>query len=272
MWQGVAVANLFYDSLLMKILLAMLVLFGGLARLLAAERLTVAVLTPHNLSGDTNTDYARYAVLTVLHSQLTEVKSIRLAPESSIKYAFRILKLDRNQALTADQVPGSWVKPSMRPAGDLAELPPGGGKMHLGRPRDECGNGQGFGKEVALTAADWFQVVSNCVQGLPARTGRWFPSPEERIRMDRPVTTSADALDWHARWCFGQTGTRLNLWRTAKRFIRKALAIDPSFEAPLEALAVSIILSENKTNEAAEMICGRSRRIPIIRNLISPWD
>jgi tetratricopeptide (TPR) repeat protein len=231
-----------------KVLLGvMLLVFCGLP-VQAAERMTVAFLPPSNESGDANTAHWQYALIQLMHSQLFEVKSIRLLPDSSIDYAFRQLKLKQDAPLEPGQARKLGETIEARRV-IWSEYKQKGNKYALTLHVLNVASGK-VSKQLTFSGTDWFQVVSNSVNSALHELAV-VPTPEEEIRMNRYPTRSAEALELFARGTFSEQA--LKPLSESESLFRQAVAMDPAFSAALDSLASYILIAQGKMVEAEEI-------------------
>ena len=214
----------------------------------AAERMTVAWFDAKEGPHDTNTDYCRFEVNTLMAAQLFEVKSIRLLPNSSIAYAYRQLKMKMGQAPTTEQALklGQTIEARRVVWLDYHQEE---GKCSMTMRIVNVATGKSSEK-IAVSGPDWFQVTSNSVNAALMELGI-VPTVEERARMTHLPTRSAEALDLFARG-MDKNGAA-NQLSDSEPFFRRAAAADPDFSTPLTALAQNIIMGRDGADEAEQL-------------------
>jgi tetratricopeptide (TPR) repeat protein len=231
-----------------NVLLGVMLLLSCGSVVSAADRISVALLKPRNESGDTKCDYWQSGIYLLLGYELFQPKSIRLFPETSVDYAAEQLELKPDRPLEARQA---------RKLGEMiearriiwSEYRQDGAKYSLTLRVMNTATGK-VSRKLTASGPDWFQVVSNCVNGALHELAV-VPTPEEQNRMDRLPTRSTEALEFYAR------GVAVN--RAAKPLseseplFRKAASIDPAFSAPLAASAFcTTAMGPDGANEAEE--------------------
>jgi tetratricopeptide (TPR) repeat protein len=81
--------NKFYKIIILLLLTVKVPIFCG-----AAERITIAIINPNNLTGDTNLNHWQLSIPALLENQLRDVGLVRILPYTSINYAVHELQLN----------------------------------------------------------------------------------------------------------------------------------------------------------------------------------
>jgi tetratricopeptide (TPR) repeat protein len=230
----------------LRVLLAMLV--GG-ALCPAAEstaqspRITVAILTFEDQTGDPEAAHWRYLIERLLKEDLAESKAVRRVPA---KFGYRQLKLKRGDPISADQA---------RKLGELIEAR----RVVWGAYRREgekwlvtarvlnVANGT-TSEELKAASADWYEVRDQLADQVLKELGV-KPSEAERQKMLRRGTSSPSALEWFSKACAEQEERKPKAELEVS--IRKAVAADSQFADAYGALA-AVLGSQGKFEPAEE--------------------
>lgn len=206
------------------------------------SRLTVAVLTFEDQTGNPKAAHWRYLIERLLNEGLAEVKAVRIVPA---KFGYRQLKLNRGGPITAEQA---------RKLGELIEarrvvwgayLQEGGKWLLTARVLNVAGGTAG--NELKAAAADWYDVRDQLTQQVLKEIGI-PPTKAEQQQMLRRGTASPSALEWYSKALAGQEEQEPLPKQEAD--IRKALEADPKFAEAYGALAAA--LGSQGQFEAAE--------------------
>jgi tetratricopeptide (TPR) repeat protein len=213
----------------------------------AAERMTVAVLNPQNESGDTNAAFWQYGISALINEQLSEVKSCRLLPESSIVYAFRQLEVKAGQPINPDEARKLGETIEARRV-VWSEYSLKGKQCSLTVRVINVATGK-VSRQLSSSGPDWFQVVSNSVN-LVLHELAVIPAPDEEARMNHPPTRSSEALELCARAVAMNREHRP--FSEMQPLLQSAASIDPSFPMPLYAQAIVLLTGQGKADEAED--------------------
>ena len=211
---------------------------------LAASRLTVAVLTFQNATGDTNLDHWAIAIPKLIEGELDTVKSVYLIDNTSADYAYKKLDLNSEKRLTADQA---------RSLGEVMEAR----RVVWGSYTREHENWKltvqvmnvGTGKaSPPLTAAssDMFQASLNISGAILHQLGV-TPTKKEKQLMGRPPTTSAKCLELLS-WAWAANQEMRPLSEEEKN-CRDVVSADPECYLA-QAMLGYILVLENKFHDA----------------------
>jgi tetratricopeptide (TPR) repeat protein len=224
------------------------VLLAGLGVCAAAEttnasRLTVAVLTFEDQTGDPDAAHWRYSIERLIGEQLAEVKALRRVPAG---FAYRQLKASRGAAVSLEQARrmGELIETrrviwgSYRRAGEMWQV--------TARVLNVAG-GQASA-DLTAASADWYEVRDKLGEQLLAELGV-KPTEAERARMLQRGTTNALALEWYSKTDAGQQEKQPK--PELEESIRKSLTADPQFAEAHGALA-AVLGSEGKYEASVE--------------------
>jgi Flp pilus assembly protein TadD/TolB-like protein len=208
----------------------------------ASPRLTVAVLTFEDATGDTDAAHWRYLIERGLAQELGEAKALRRVPA---EFGYRQLKLKRGDSISLEQA---------RKIGELIETR----RVVWGAYRREgqkwlvtarvlnVASGKPSG-EIKAASADWYEVreqlVSQVLKELEVKL-----TTAEHEKMQRRGTSSPSALEWYSKAYAGQAERKPKPELEAS--IRKALDADPQFAEAYGALAA--VLGSQGQFELAE--------------------
>jgi tetratricopeptide (TPR) repeat protein len=194
----------------------------------APSRLTVAILTFQNQTGDPEAGHWRFKIGGLLGDQLAEAKELRPVPA---KFGYQQLKLKRGDPINAEQA---------RKIGELVEA-----RVVWGAYRRAGENW--------LVTARVLNVASGKTSGeIKAASGDWYevrdqlgdqvlkelavePTTAERERMRRRGTSSPSALEWYSKTYAEQEERTPRAEQEVS--IRKALAADSQYADAYGVLA-----------------------------------
>ena len=198
-------------------------------------RLRIAVLNFGNGTGNPDLSHWQYAVRGLVHSQLAEVKSVRVLPPSAVDYGFRKLKIEAGEAIGI---------PQARKIGELIETR----RVVWGSYRREgeawrvrarvlnVASGEASAEFIAVST-NWFDVRDKLTNQILLELGI-LPSDEERKKMSRRSTTSATAFEWYSKsYALHADGEAISEQEQCER---NAIAEDPRFAKAYVALAASL--------------------------------
>jgi tetratricopeptide (TPR) repeat protein len=206
-----------------------------------ASRLTVAVLTFEDQSGDPGAAHWRYAIERLLGEQLGEAKALRRVPAA---FGYRQLNVKRGDPISAEQ------------AGKIGELVEAR-RVVWGSYRREgqqwvvtarvlnVASGKAGG-ELKVASADWYEVRDKLAAQVLNELGV-KPSDAERQKMRRRGTSVPLALEWYSKTCAGKEEHKPRA--ELEISIRKALDADPGFADAHTALA-AVLGSQGKLEPA----------------------
>ena len=213
-----------------------------------AERLTVALFAPTNLTGDTNFNHWHSSVPVFLRHLLSSMKSIRILPSSSLEFAYKKMGLDADQSLSLDQV---------RKIGELIEAR----RCVWGR-YERQGSGWcltlqvinvGTGRTsrlITASAADWRKILIEAADQIAKSLTGERLAAGEKLHEQAQITASDEALE--AMSCAYDGLTRGAPLTIVEEDLRRAVRLDPGFGMGLRSLAYFLAL-ENKQDQALEM-------------------
>jgi tetratricopeptide (TPR) repeat protein len=206
-----------------------------------SSRLTVAVLTFEDQSGDPSAAPWRYTFERMLAEQLQEVKALRLVPAA---FGYRQVNVSRGDAISADQA---------RKIGELIEARRvvwgsyrRDGQQWLITARVLNVAGGKAGSELKAASADWFEARDLLGEQILKELGV-KPSDAERQSMRRRWTSVPLALEWQSKTYAGQEERKPRA--ELESSIRKALDADPQFAEACTALA-AVLGSQGKFEPA----------------------
>jgi tetratricopeptide (TPR) repeat protein len=197
-----------------------------------AQRLSVAILPFEYQGDDEKLTYWRHTLLSLLHSTLTEVKSLRVSPANASGFAFNHLHLNADRGLNPEQA---------RAAGELMEtrrviwgsVRPRQGKWLASVRVLNVATGD-LSPELAAKSSDWFEIRDHLTAQLLSEL-QVKATEEELGKMRRRWTDSQVAFEAYCR--------ALSLYKEDKPFSeqvalsRQAVAADPAFAEAHYSLA-----------------------------------
>ena len=205
-------------------------------------RMTVAMLTFEDQTGDPEAAHWRYLIERLLKEDLAESRAVRRVPA---RFGYQQLKLRRGDAVSAEQA---------RQIGELIEAR----RVVWGAYRREgekwlvtarvlnVASGTASG-ELKAASADWYEVRDKLAEQVLNELGV-KPSEAEHQKMLRRGTGSPSALEWYSKACAGQEKREPKPEQEVS--IRKAVAADPQFADAYGALAA--VLGSQGNLEPAE--------------------
>ncbi len=208
-------------------------------------RMTVAVLTFEDQTGDPEAAHWRYLIERLLTEGLGEAKALRGVPAN---FGYRQLKSKRGDPVSAEQA---------RKIGELIEAR----RVVWGAYRREgekwlvtarvlnVASGTTTG-ELKAASADWYEVRDKLLEQVLKELGV-KPSETEHQKMRRRGTSSPSALEWYSKTCAGQEERKPKAELEAS--IRKALDADPQFAEAYGALA-AVLGSQGQFKPAEEAV------------------
>jgi tetratricopeptide (TPR) repeat protein len=206
-------------------------------------RLTVAVLTFEDQTGDPEAAHWRYFIERLLKEDLAEAKAVRRVPA---KFGYPQLKLKRGDPVSTEQV---------RKIGELIEAR----RVVWGAYRREgakwlvtarvlnVASGT-TSEELKAVSADWYELRDKLVEQVLKELGV-KPSEAEHEKMLRRGTSSPLALEWYSKTYAGQEERKPK--DELEVSIRKAVAADPQYADAYGALA-AVLGSQGKFEPAEE--------------------
>ncbi len=209
----------------------------------APSRLTVAVLTFEDQTGDPEAAHWRYLIRRLLATSLAEAKELRLVPAT---FGYSQLKLKRGDPVRPEQA---------RKIGELIEARRvvwgayrrDGEKWLVTARVLNVASGQPS-TEVKTASVNWYdvrdQLVDQAIRELEVK-----PTAAEQERMRQRGTSSASALEWYGKTLAGQEERTPRAEQEIN--IRKALAADPQYGEAYGALA-AVLGSQGKFELAEE--------------------
>jgi tetratricopeptide (TPR) repeat protein len=215
----------------------------------ADDRVTVAILPPQNLSGDTNETHWKYSVPIFIEDEIEEVKSVRPLPDSSIEFAYHTLKLKWGEALTPEQarqlgevIEAGWVVwGAYEKESDKWRL-----KMQMMNVK----NGK-VSKLPTASSTNWFEMDS-AIAGAVLHELGVTPTRDEEERMKHPPTSSAEAFELLSRFYELGSGHSAEPISVIEADLRRVVDLDPNCVRAQSGLA-HFLLIESRLDEAAEM-------------------
>jgi Tfp pilus assembly protein PilF/TolB-like protein len=208
-------------------------------------RINVAVLSLLNVSADRNAAHWQYTIPKILDARLQEMSSLRALPDTSLRFAFRELKLDPAQALKPEQA---------RKLGEVIEA------RHViwgSYRRDDAKwsltvqimNVASAKTSEALTAAsaNWAQIVSNIAEQLVRQLGL-VPDLNEEKRVKCLRETSAEALELMSRALAESERRSIS---TTEQDLRRVVDLDPASARARRQLA-HVLTIRNQLDEATD--------------------
>jgi tetratricopeptide (TPR) repeat protein len=209
----------------------------------ASARLTVAVLTFEDQTGDPEAAHWRYLVERLLAEGLAEAKALRKVPAA---FGYRQLKLKRGDPISADQA---------RKIGELIETRRvvwgtyrrEGDKWHVTAQVLTVADGKVAGG-LSVASADWYEVRDQLVEQLLEQLGV-KPTKAEREKMRQRDTKSPLALGWYSKALAQQEEREPK--PDQETTIRKAIEADSQFAQAHGGLA-AILGSQGKLKPAEE--------------------
>lgn len=215
----------------------------------AVDRITVAILPPQNLTGDTNQNHWQYSVPIFIEDEINEVKSIRLLPDSSIEFAYHTLKLKWGEALTPEQarqlgevIEAGWV------VWGAYERESNKWKLNMQMMNVTSGK---VSELQTAPSTNWFEIDS-AIAGAVLHNLGVTPTPDEEKRMKRPPTSSVEAFELLSRSYELGSGHSAEPISKVEAEMRKLIALDPECARAQAGLA-HFLLIESRLDEAAEM-------------------
>lgn len=229
-------------------LLAFTLIIANLAsNLSAADRITICVLEPQNLTGDTNADHWKSSTAGVLQRKLRAVAQIRICPESSLDFAFHELKLKQGQPLRPEDIrkiggiaDARWVI-----FGDYQQA---GSNWILNTQLMNTTTGQ-TSKKLGETGPEKLKVLSKTAQNILLEMGV-TPSKQEMDRIKKPNTVSEKAFELASRGIAAIFDSK-SLTVVAESFFKQAVSLDPNFGAAHASLSHCYLL-ENRLDDAED--------------------
>jgi tetratricopeptide (TPR) repeat protein len=221
---------------------------GGLLERMRAglptNRVTVALATLENATGDTNLDHWRFTASALLAHQLGLAKALRLLPQASLKYGLNQLHKRPGERLDAKDAAS---------LGELVEAR----RVVWGSYRREAGKWKvtvralnvsdgTVSTELSASSADWFALRDELVKKILAELGV-KTEPSERRRMQDRSTGSAAALEWLARARAASEERRPVT--ELQGYAQRASEADPRCAEALAALALGLS-AQGKLEEA----------------------
>ena len=220
-------------------------------------RLTVAVLTFADQTGDPEAAHWRYSFSRLLGEQLHEVKALRTV---SPNFGYRQLGLKQGDPVNEEQA---------RKIGELIEAR----RVVWGTCRRDGEKWQVTARvlivasgtasaELSATSADWYEVRDRLAGQVLKELGV-APTATESRKMLRRGTTSPAALEWYSKAYAGQAERKPKAELEAA--IAKALAADPRFAEAYGALAAVLgsqgkpELAEQAARQAVKLEPGSAR-------------
>jgi tetratricopeptide (TPR) repeat protein len=209
----------------------------------ASSRLTVAVLTFENQTGDLEAAHWRNLIERLLAEDVAEAKALRSVPAA---FGYRQLKLRRGDPINAEQA---------RKIGELIEAR----RVVWGAYRREgdkwlvtarvlnVASGPPSG-ELKAASADWYEVRDQLADQI-LKELEVKPTEAEHQKMLRRGTSSASALEWYSQALAGQEQRQPKA--ELEVCIRKVLDADPQFADAYGALA-AVLGSQGKVQSAEE--------------------
>jgi TolB-like protein len=197
----------------------------------ASPRLTVAVLTFEDQTGDPEAAHWRYLIGRLLAEQLGEAKALRRVPAA---FGYRQLKLKRGDPINAEQA---------RKIGELIEARRvvwgayrrDGEKWLVTARVLNVASGKPGG-EIKAASADWYEVRDQLADQVLKELGV-KPTTAEHEKMQRRGTSSPSALAWYSKAYAGQEERKPRTEQEVS--IRKALDADPQFADAYGALGAT---------------------------------
>ena len=210
-----------------------------------SPRLTVAVLTFEDQTGNPEAAHWRYLIERLLTEELAEAKALRRVPAT---FGYQQLKLNRGAPVSAEQA---------RKIGELIEAR----RVVWGAYRREGEKWRVTARvlnvasgataaELNAVSADWYDVRDQLADQLLKELGI-KPTDAEHQKMLRRGTSSPSALEWYSKTYAGQEERKPKPEQEAS--IRKALDADPQFAEAYGALA-AVLGSQSKLKPAEEAV------------------
>jgi tetratricopeptide (TPR) repeat protein len=214
-------------------------------------RLTAAVLTFADQTGDPEAEHWRYSLSRLLSEQLHEVKALRMV---SPNFGYRQLKLKQGDPVNEEQA---------RKIGELIEARRvvwgtyrrDGEKWRVTARVLNVASGAASA-ELSATSADWYELRDQLAGQVLKELGV-TPTATESRKMQRRGTSAPSALEWFSKACAGQAERKPKA--DLEVTISKALAADPQFAEAYAALA-AVLGSQGKL-EPAELAARQAVKL-----------
>jgi len=206
-----------------------------------ASRLTVAILTFEDQSGDPDAAYWCYGIKRLLDEQLSEAKALRSV---SAAFGYRQLQVKAGGPISVEQARqiGELVEARRVVWGSFRR----DGQQWLVAARVLNVASGNAGKQLQAVAADWYDVRDQLGDQILKELGV-KPSDAERQRMLRRGTSVPLALEWYSKAYAGQYEKRPK--PELELSLRQALEADPQFADAHAALA-AVLGSQGKFEPA----------------------
>ena len=151
------------------------------------KRISIAILPPQNVAGETNLAHWSDTISILTASQLREEKKIFVLPQDSIDFAYQELKLQPGQNLEPEQVRqlGGLIE-ARQVLRESYQQKDGNWNLTAQIINVRTGNA---GNSLSASSPDLFQAISEIRRGI-LRQFRITPTKEEEQKMDRPPTSS----------------------------------------------------------------------------------
>jgi tetratricopeptide (TPR) repeat protein len=207
-------------------------------------QILLAIIPPRSEQLEVSSAQWEYTISALLGQQLAESKQIRVAPVSSIDFAYRDLGLTREGALDTTQALRLaarievshiiWGEYSRR-RGQWSLA------THLLKVSDEKSP-----KNLTTTAPEWIDVIC-AVRNHVLRELGVTPSSHDLARMNTAPTRSAEALELLSR-AYSETKNKVEIPQSIA-YLRRALAVDSNFSLASRSLA-DFLVAQGKSEEA----------------------
>lgn len=211
---------------------------------LASEPLSIAILAPANLSGDTNLDHWSETIQILIKHGLRCVGAIRVVPESSTAFGCKETALRTGGPVDASHARrvGEITEARLVAWGSYTRE---GAKWQVNLQLVDVASGRAS-REILASGEDLQGLIPLVVNRISREVG-YVPSAAEERRIQRPLTKSAEALEILSRVQYRSSPVP----EQDEAALRRAVALDPHSASALQILA-AITSDEGKTQEALE--------------------
>ena len=204
----------------------------------------VAIMPFQNSSGKSNLLHWAFALGTLIKARIEPVKDVRIIPAASVVYALNQLELRTGQLMDLGQI---------RKCGQILDAEKviygryviEGGQLSISASIMNVVDGRSQALFIAKSIEDFntnTSIVTNIISSF-----KIVPTAEEQAQAERPLSSSAKALELISRAIFA--GQRLELFATEESDIKEALEIDPQCAIPLEGES-HMFMAQGNADEA----------------------
>lgn len=213
---------------------------------LSLSRVTLAVLPPHNASGDTNLAHWQASLGNMLVTDFQKTRAVRVLPDSSIDYARAMLQLSDDEAITATDARNLGKEIEARRV-IWGEYDQHGATKKLTMRVLNVANGR-IVAERRITGGNWREMVSEMALHILKELRVKITVEEEKkvkhLSEMSPATCELVSQSYWG-WCHGQSLSNL------EASLRRAIELSPHCDVAWQALA-NLQLLENKLEEAED--------------------